>query len=141
MLVALTSMPVMALTTAAPPRISIAVTIKFVRMQKNKNTKCAAVPQRARTISRTVCMAGHLRLISMARIAKRSTWMVAPEAYQKGPEMPKEYATLEDCSRAVRASWFEVKRGLDAEFKIWFRYEGVSGCQGKMHDSIVACLA
>lgn len=41
--------------------------------------------QRILTISSTVWIWGHLRLISTAKQAKRSTWMVAPAAYQKGP--------------------------------------------------------
>lgn len=45
-----------------------------------------------------VWMAGHLRLISMASTAKRITWIVAPAAYQKGPDTPYLKATLDDCS-------------------------------------------
>merc|ERR1719390_169855 len=59
------------------------------------------MPQRTRTISSMVWMAGHLRLISMARMAKSSTWIVAPDAYQKGPDTPYDQATLEDCSRVA----------------------------------------
>ena len=55
---------------------------------KTVKTMCGPVPQRACTTSSAVWMAGHLRLISTASTAKRSTWMVAPEAYQKGPETP-----------------------------------------------------
>ena len=73
---------------AAPPRISIAVTMRQVRRPKKRKVKCAAVPQRTSTISSMVWIAGHLRLISMARMAKRSTWIVAPEAYQNGPDTP-----------------------------------------------------
>jgi hypothetical protein len=56
---------------------------------------CAVLPQRARTISSMVCAVGALRLISTARMPNSSTWMVAPEAYQKGPETPYCHATLE----------------------------------------------
>ena len=65
-----------------------------------------ALPQRASTISSIVCAFGHLRLISIARIPKRSTWMVAPAAYQKGPEMPKFHATFDDWRRvAAHVHW------------------------------------
>lgn len=37
--------PVSALTTAEPPRSSIAVTIMFVKKQKARKTICAGVPQ------------------------------------------------------------------------------------------------
>merc|ERR1719337_347908 len=52
-------------------------------------------------ISRKVCAFGHLRLISIARMPKRSTWMVAPEAYQKGPETPSCQALLDDWRRVA----------------------------------------
>ena len=38
---------------------------------------------------------GALRLISTARMPNSRIWMVAPEAYQKGPDMPYCHATLE----------------------------------------------
>merc|ERR1719482_2097487 len=59
-------------------------------------------PWRARMISRKVCALGAFRLTSMARIPKSMIWMVAPEAYQKGPETPYWKATLDDC-RSVAA--------------------------------------
>ena len=34
-------------------------------------------------------------------MAKRMTWMVAPEAYQKGPDTPKLHATLLLCSNVA----------------------------------------
>ena len=80
--------PDSALMTAAPPRMSMDVTMMLVMNMKTRKTRCAGVPQRACTISSAVWMAGHLRLISTASTAKRSTWMVAPEAYQKGPDTP-----------------------------------------------------
>ena len=46
------------------------------------------VPQRAFTISHMVCAVRDLRFTSMARMPKSSTWIVAPLAYQKGPETP-----------------------------------------------------
>ena len=49
-------------------------------------------------ISSTVCAVGALRLISMARMPNRMIWMVAPAAYQNGPDTPYLYATLELCS-------------------------------------------
>ena len=39
-------------------------------------------------ISSTVCAVGALRLISMARMPNRMIWMVAPAAYQNGPDTP-----------------------------------------------------
>ena len=80
-------MPVSALMVAPPPRMSMDVTMRFAEKPKKRNVLCAS-GQRALTISHMVCAVGHLRLISMARMPKRSTWIVAPEAYQKGPEMP-----------------------------------------------------
>ena len=56
-------MPVRAVMTAAPPRISMALTMMLVRKQKKKNTKCARFPQRACTISSTVCAEGAFILI------------------------------------------------------------------------------
>jgi len=49
---------------------------------------CAALPQRANTISQQVCAVRALRFTSIARMPKSSTWIVAPLAYQKGPETP-----------------------------------------------------
>ena len=66
------------------------------------------MPQRMPTTSRMVWMDGHLRLISTASTAKSSTWMVAPAAYQKGPEMPNWNATLEDCSRVAAHVHFDT---------------------------------
>ena len=31
----------------------------------------------------------------------KSTWMVAPDAYQNGPETPYLYATFEDCNKVA----------------------------------------
>ena len=44
---------------------------------------------------------GDLRFTSMARTPKSSTWMDAPAAYQKGPEIPKFHATLDDWRRVA----------------------------------------
>ena len=42
----------------------------------------------------------------MARMAKSRIWMVAPEAYQNGPETPYCHATLEDWRRvAAQVHW------------------------------------
>lgn len=87
--------PVSALMVAAPPRINIAVTIRDDRHPKKRKVMCAAKPHRIWTTSSMVWIAGHLRLISMARMAKRMICTVAPAAYQKGPDTPNLYATLE----------------------------------------------
>lgn len=97
-LTAIVFMPVRAVMTAAPPRISIALTMMLVRKQKKKKTRCAAFPQRACTISRTVCAEGAFILICTARIPNRMIWIVAPPAYQKGPATPYWYAWLELCN-------------------------------------------
>ena len=73
----------------------------LVMSMKAMNTRWGPVPQRAWTTSRAVWMAGHLRLISTASTAKSSTWMVAPLAYQKGPDTPYWKATLEDWRRVA----------------------------------------
>ena len=62
-LTAIVFMPVRAVITAAPPRISIALTMMLVRKQKKKKTRWAVFPQRACTISRTVCAEGAFILI------------------------------------------------------------------------------
>jgi len=77
-------MPVSAFATAEPPSSSMVVTMTLVARQNTRNTACAARPHRARTIS-------------MAMTPNRSTWMVAPLAYQKGPLTPYCHATFELC--------------------------------------------
>ncbi len=62
-LTAIVFMPVRAVMTAAPPKISIALTMILVRKQKKKKTRWAVFPQRACTISRTVCAEGAFILI------------------------------------------------------------------------------
>ena len=94
-------MPVSAVMTAAPPRISIALTMILVRKQKKKNTRWARVPHRAYTISRTVCAEGAFILIWTAKIPNRMIWIVAPPAYQKGPDTPYWYAWLELCNKVA----------------------------------------
>ena len=42
----------------------------------------------ANTISQTVCAVRARRLISIARMPKSKTWIVAPLAYHKGPDTP-----------------------------------------------------
>ena len=64
-------------------------------MSQTQRTLWAVLPQRARMISSMVWALGALRLISTARIPNSRIWMVAPEAYQKGPLMPYCQATLE----------------------------------------------
>ena len=66
-------MPVSASTVAAPPRISIDVTIMLARKQKIRKVICAVLPQRAFTISQTVCADGATFLREMAKTPKRST--------------------------------------------------------------------
>lgn len=91
-------MPVNAFTTEEPPNSNIDETMMFVMKQKHRNTMCVAVPHRARTISQMVCAAGALRLISMAKTPNSSTWTVAPDAYQNGPDTPYCHATFELCN-------------------------------------------
>ena len=42
-----------------------------------------------------------MRFSSIASVAKRITWTVAPDAYQKGPDTPYLYATLDDCNNVA----------------------------------------
>ena len=72
------------------------ITMMLVRKQKMMKVTWAAVPQRASTISQTVCAVRALFLTWMAKTPKRRTWIVAPEAYQKGPDTPYCHATLDD---------------------------------------------
>lgn len=94
--------------TDLPPVTNIAVTKMLVMRPKVKKTRCAAFPYLARTASRKVCALGarlfslmemlveylgscgklYRYTYSMASVAKRMICTVAPEAYQKGPEMP-----------------------------------------------------
>ena len=83
------------------------------------NTLCAVVPQRASMISHTVCAVGAKRLTWIARMPKRSTWMVAPEAYQKGPETPYWNATFEDCrSVAAQVHWETITAAVRPVFTV-----------------------
>ncbi len=92
--------PVKADTVLEPPRISIEVTIMFVRNPNTVKTMCAAVPHRARTISKNVCAVGARRFTSTASTAKRRIWIVAPLAYQNGPgDMAGQYRY---CSKNLR---------------------------------------
>ena len=95
------SMPDVADMQSAPPRMSIDVTRMLVQKAKKMNVKCAGLPQRTLTISRKVWQVGALRLTSIASTPKSSTWMDAPAAYQKGPEMPYCHATLDDWRRVA----------------------------------------
>ena len=61
-LTAIVFIPVSAVTVAEPPRISIEETMMFVARPKNINTRWAAVPQRAATISSHVWACGALSL-------------------------------------------------------------------------------
>ena len=55
--------------------------MQLVRRQKKRKVRWAAVPQRARTISRMVWAVGAFRLTSMARMPNSKIWTVAPLAY------------------------------------------------------------
>jgi hypothetical protein len=81
-------MPVKALTVAEPPTINMRDTKMFVAKPKTRNTMWAKVPYRALIISRYVWALGARLLSSMARVAKRRIWTVAPDAYQNGPDTP-----------------------------------------------------
>ncbi len=61
------------------------LTIMFVASPKNMKTPWASAPHRALTISSQVCVRGALDLSFADNIAKRRTWIVAPEPYQYGP--------------------------------------------------------
>jgi len=89
-------MPVSAFIVAAPPSKSIEETMIDARKEKMRKVMWAVLPHRTLTSSHMVCALGALRLISIAIIPKRSTWMEAPEAYQNGPDTPYCQATLED---------------------------------------------
>merc|ERR1719181_133821 len=95
------SMSATADMTEQPPSRSMDETMMLVARPKKRKTKWAVLPQRTLTISRKVCALGARRLTSMARMPKMSTWMEAPEAYQKGPVMPYCQATLEDWRRVA----------------------------------------
>merc|ERR1719158_783206 len=91
----------------------------FARKQKMMKVTCAGLPQRAFTISHTVCAFGALRFISMARMPKRRTWIVAPLAYQKGPETPYVHATFEDCSSvAAQVHWETMTDAVSPVFTV-----------------------
>ncbi len=97
---------------AAPPRVCAAAgqrrgrACTLVRLARGERVACCARPAGGQTgrargaliISSTVCAVGAFRLTSMARMPKRMIWMVAPAAYQNGPDTPYLYATLELCS-------------------------------------------
>jgi len=81
------------------------------KQQKTMYTMCVAGPYRALTTSRTgpsqqpfiegevggiqVCALGARLFNSMARVANRMIWTVAPAAYQNGPDTPYLYAMAE----------------------------------------------
>ena len=65
--------PVKASTVAAPPSKSMEVTIMLAMKAKIKKVMCAALPQRALTISQTVCAEGATFLREMASTPNRST--------------------------------------------------------------------
>jgi hypothetical protein len=57
------------------------VTMILAKKQKMRKVMCAVRPQRALTISQTVCADGAIFLREIARTPKSSTWIVAPDAY------------------------------------------------------------
>merc|ERR1719324_1284400 len=63
--------------------------------------QCVIVPKRAFTISMKVCMCDARRLTWMAKTAKSKICTVAPDAYQKGPEMPTLQPMFEDMSKVA----------------------------------------
>ena len=80
--------PVRAVTTAAPPRMSIALTMQLVSRQKKRNTKCACVPHRALTISSTTCKASisplhrtfqNARVLTAEMWCASMRWIIQPE--------------------------------------------------------------
>jgi hypothetical protein len=99
-------MPVRALMTAELPRMSMEVTTMFVNRPKQVKIMCAGLPHLARMISRKVWHVGARRLTSTAIMENKMTWIVAPAAYQNGPDMPYLNATLEDCNNvAAQVHW------------------------------------
>eukprot|EP01083_Nonionella_stella_P122994 370349_1 len=74
--------PVKASTVAAPPSKSMEVTMMFAMNAKTRKVICALRPQRALTISQTVCADGATFLREIASTPKRITWVVLPAAYQ-----------------------------------------------------------
>ena len=77
------------------------MTMIDVRNEKKMKVLWAVRPQRASTSSQTVWHVGARRLSSIARMPKRSTWIVAPDAYQNGPETPNCHATFDDWRRVA----------------------------------------
>lgn len=56
---------------------------------------------------------GALSLTCSARIAKSRTWIVAPLAYQKGPDTPNFHATLLLCSSvAAHVHWLTMTEAV-----------------------------
>merc|ERR1719453_952775 len=99
-------MPVRSAMVAEPPRSNMAVTIMLARSAKTIITRWTAVPKRAFTISMNVCMCEARRFTWIASTAKRRIWMVAPDAYQKGPETPTRHPMFDDIrSVAAHVHW------------------------------------
>merc|ERR1719158_1442633 len=99
-------MPVRSSIVEAPPSSNMDVTMMFVVKAKMIMTMCVVVPKRALTISMNVCMCEARRFTWIAKMAKSKIWMVAPEAYQKGPLIPTRHPILEDISNvAAHVHW------------------------------------
>lgn len=74
--------PVIVDNTAEPPVRSIAVTRMFVIRQNTMKTQCTYGPYRAWMTSKKVWAFGALLFSSMARVAKRRIWTVAPVEFR-----------------------------------------------------------
>ena len=75
-------------STPHSPSISIAVTITLVIKAKKQKTTWVLAPKRARITWRKVLAPGARVLSWTDSMEKSRIWMVAPEAYQKGPLIP-----------------------------------------------------
>lgn len=82
-------------------KLTIEVTRMFVIKPNIVKTIWAQTPYLALMTSRNVWAFGAFLFNSMAKVANRMIWTVAPEAYQKGPDTPYRYATPDDCSRVA----------------------------------------
>ena len=73
----------------------------FVRNAKLRKTLWDDLPKRALIISGNVWDIGDFLFSSIASMAKSTTWIDAPAAYQNGPLTPYWYATVDDCSNVA----------------------------------------
>ena len=90
------SMPVSALTVAAPPRMEHGGDDDVgEEAEVDEHLVRGRTPASVDDLAHGV-RGGGVALHLDGEDAEESTWMVAPEAYQKGPETPYWKATLED---------------------------------------------